>query len=847
MDVDRCRPVCFRDLVVQYIVLIVILKLYCSCAGGSSTNMELMQRMVQNGSGRVVDDDFAGGSLEVSVIRASGLHAKGNPFCAVRVEGHQRNTQVSTGTQDPEWYDADSDAANFNFRVVDRHSAQAEVFIYSHNKNTTDESLGCVTFPLALIPAARDGTAFEQVFAIEPDQKMPNSSRGSLGELTIRMCFMEYDDSAPEADSGETASDLGDESEEAMEKQSRRQRRRRSRKSESVAEVEGDSTMQLTTSDAVEALIAAARDESQGGVMSAEIIQLLREAATIVIARTKARLENPISRASNTELQRLALNEDSNDEAYVLQDDLKLEETYTARRLDYKYLCAIRYCICQFLGLNPSVLNQISSTINKFEPAPEATGEFAAVCLGTLGAPIRILSSVRTYLTNQLSEEMNKLLLVAKLERDWTRELSNICRGRGCATECVNLASERIAEANSFSTAAALMRLREAEGPAEAADLRELNTLVHASGDNFIIAGVQNLELMIWPTREETFAKVRTLVGCNSGASTAIAGLEARAEMALILSSFHVPAQAMHGLVAIEAFMAKLKNTDRHLEVAALQKLLDGDKAAAATMRKLTPSIADKLRTLWKSVGRMKQLAILVAVAVVLVLVLLRVAMTILVAISLHDTPIGMLLTLIANILLAVIGSLIGTFACIIYISKGKTYRDKIKGPHPVGIELLRTIARSSDPDKKADRLACLDAMLAGHECDEEHKLFFKSRALKYQEQVPEGIQAFECMETMRVLQQAGKSTIAMTSFKIEVKFPPLTELFPPSRDSWMEALIVLKHKVKSFLFSSKMHPWMKRYCMYAGQQDELFHVVEVPLTMMPSNQEKLYGDKSDD
>ena len=67
------------------------------------------------------------------------------------------------------------------------------------------------------------------------------------------------------------------------------------------------------------------------------------------------------------------------------------------------------------------------------------------------------------------------------------------------------------------------------------------------------------------------------------------------------------------------------------------------------------------------------------------------------------------------------------------------------------------------------------------------------------------------------------------------------------SPDSWMEALIVLKHKVKSFLFSSKMHPWMKRYCMYAGQQDELFHVVEVPLTMMPSNQEKLYGDKSDD
>ena len=51
----------------------------------------------------------------------------------------------------------------------------------------------------------------------------------------------------------------------------------------------------------------------------------------------------------------------------------------------------------------------------------------------------------------------------------------------------------------------------------------------------------------------------------------------------------------------------------------------------------------------------MTRIAVLFAAAVVLVLVLLRVAMAILVAISLHDTPIGILLTLIANILLAII------------------------------------------------------------------------------------------------------------------------------------------------------------------------------------------------
>ena len=62
----------------------------------------------------------------------------------------------------------------------------------------------------------------------------------------------------------------------------------------------------------------------------------------------------------------------------------------------------------KFLGINNALLSLFESTINKFDPAPEVTGAFAAASLGILGMPQRALSGLKNFLVDRLNEEMEK-------------------------------------------------------------------------------------------------------------------------------------------------------------------------------------------------------------------------------------------------------------------------------------------------------------------------------------------------------------------------------------------------------------------------------------------------------
>ena len=75
------------------------------------------------------------------------------------------------------------------------------------------------------------------------------------------------------------------------------------------------------------------------------------------------------------------------------------------------------------------------------------------------------------------------------------------------------------------------------------------------------------------------------------------------------------------------------------MEIEALRKLLQGDKAASATMRRLTPSIRDKVTQAWKRQSKFTRLCAVVGLVVVAAILVLKVAMVVLVAVSLHDTP----------------------------------------------------------------------------------------------------------------------------------------------------------------------------------------------------------------
>ena len=501
----------------------------------------------------------AKGKLELTVVRANGLlkkdrMGKSDPFCTVRVEGHQRNTPVIKKTLDPEWN------LTMGFRVTDRSTAIVEVYIFDEDKNDETEPLGRVTFPLLILEQDASWndpeTPLEVEFEIEPMRVMTEKS-GELGTLTLQLNF--------------TPSDV-------------------------------QPVVPGVTSDRIERLICTLQEHR----VNADVIQYIREAAAIVLTRTAKEMQNQMppqpTLAELAEIAEAETKATGPQEAMLLKQQLeydldadKASERASNHPIRQKYMTAIAYCLGKFLGINPSVLGIIAGTIIKFAPAPAVTGAFAAATLGVLGLPEQALSGIKKFLEDRLYEEMEKLVRAARLDNQYFKELQKMCRGQGCAQAMVDRASGLVAQADSFSTAAALFRLKDGQGAAEPEECTALDAVVETSPDDFVTAGVQNLQLLIWPAREETFDLVRELMDGNKAAEQGLSGWENRAELALILKSDQLSMKALRGLIHMEEFRVYLDTKKKDLEKIALAKLMAGDKAACAIMRRLTPSTGEKI------------------------------------------------------------------------------------------------------------------------------------------------------------------------------------------------------------------------------------------------------------
>lgn len=828
--------------------------------GGDGTNSKILKKMLAPPqSTAVLEDAFQPGILNVTVVLATdlldegSLFARQHAYCAVIVEGHQRNTQTVKGTN-PRWEANDHDAATFGFPVIDRQTAIVEIFVKNRHKRSTDEPLGHVTFPLHLIEPEKE---FEQTFTITPTHLMNDDTIGHLGELKLRILFDELSSQELEAQAAVEAAAAS----EAEEHESKGFFSRLKDKAEDLAgefldlggEKKVDEYRQLVESGAQLAsplaleLIDTLKSGAVGEI-NAQVIGLIREASTITIARTKDRLSANISEPTNSDLQKQAMKEAGKtvekggikvakaDLNYAEDSDQQQEMSYKIRRHDHKYEAAIAYCLSKCMGINPALLDLLGDTINKFAASPEAVGGFALSTLGTLGLQDEALPGVDRFLRDRLTDEMQKLVHAAKYDKSWYRQMGQVCRGKGCAAACVDRVSELIGEAGSFSTAVALMRLKEGLGAAEPHELTELDETMDDCEDKFIISGVQNLQRMIWPTREETFDKVKDLLRGNKEAQAALAGWESRAELALLCHGDETAARALNGLQDVEELRKYLVAKKRDLELIALKKLMRGNKAAMAVMKTLTPSLKDKIGIEWKRSSRFTKIKMMFAAGAGGFFLLMHAFKAIDGGGDVYDA----ILFVIDVIVLIVVG--IGlAIAAAWWVMKGKNVRDKVVGPDPTGVELLRKISEATvDPDDRVDRMKCLDQMLSGVVPDDlTAKNFLKSSAQKYIEKVPEGMQAFECMEYMAILQQAGKSTAQIKEFDHVVPWPTWQEVWPVATYKLKEALTRVKDKSKSIIFKASVHPWMKKYAQHCGNQRELFKNVEIPLTMIKDNAEK--------
>ena len=482
------------------------------------------------------------------------------------------------------------------------------------------------------------------------------------------------------------------------------------------------------------------------------------------------------------------------------------------------------------------------TTIPKFDPAPEVTGGFAAAFMGTLrmdpSEEKRELALIKRFLADRLQEEMDKLLRAAKSKGAWRKELSQLCRGEGCSATSVDRASEIVAEADSFSTAAALFRLTDGSGAAEPEELAELDRVVEgAEGDDadFIKAGTQNLQKMIWPTREATFDMVRELLAGNVAAETALSGWESRAELKLILRSDQKAAAALEGLVHMEELRNYLELKNKDLEMIGLNKLMAGDKNAAAVMRKLTPSYKEKIVNEWKIMSKFGKFKLIFFVACGVGVVLMRLLKGLV-----ADTVVETGFDLIVDIITAIIMAIMGVIAAAWFVLKGKPYRDKVVGPNPTGVELMQKVADNEvDQDIAKKAQSALQSLLMGQEPDLEGLNYLRKTASKYHQKVPEAKEALDCMENILVLQAAGKSTAKIEEFSGELAWPIWVEVWPPTKLKLMDALDRVKEKTKRFVFRASIHPWMKKYATCAGDVKELYQTVEIPLSMMQDNAEE--------
>ena len=523
--------------------------------------------------------------------------------------------------------------------------------------------------------------------------------------------------------------------------------------------------------------------------------------------------------------------------AYLEEMDLAKEEDLGQKPLRPKYMAAISYCLSKFLGINPAVLDQIEDTLHKTMPAPATTGGFAAAMLGTLGFSERRLPQIKHYLRDRLTEEMERLVSASKRDKTFYKQIQLACRGRGPGAANVAHAAEIVAEANSFSTATALMRLRQGKGASEPEELEALDTCVAEKGDRFIISGVQNLQRMIWPTREETFDMVKDLTKGNELAQRGLSGWENRAECALILQNDDRATQALRGLVILEEFRIHLETKGKDMELQALAKLLVGDKNAMAVLRRLTPSLGEQVQAQWKRTPKLTKAKVIFSGLFFVGLILVRMIR----ASGLEGTVVGDGVFLIIDLMIW-IATLIGVaIAGAWYILAGKPIRDKVVGPPPTGVELLqKLVAASTDKEELIKRTEALNQMLMGQaDVDPECKAMICSQASKFIEKVPDGMVAYECLDCIAIIQQAGKDTKSMKEFAKKIDWPGKSDLWPPSTLKMKNALATTKAKLKGIFFRSAMNPWIQQYVTDGGEQKQLFENVEIPLTMVKDNAEK--------
>lgn len=802
--------------------------------GGNGCSREMLERMVEPATentptaSRVPDDSK--GELMLTVVKATCLlkvdtFGKSDPFCSVRVEGHQRVTQVIQNNLDPEWEADDADAATFNFRVVNCANAVVEVYLFDENSNGISKPMGCVTFPLTVLSSGSEAQEYE--FNVEPTREMPQergSQNEALGKLTLRMQFVTSETQAVKTE--------------------------------------------LETSDVVERLLAKVDNENFNGELQA----LLRQAASIVISRTKADLEAPAKKDKIKQLNAMEkigqldprepslqqLLDESNvkkketkevlgrkvalvDLAYVEDMDVEMEAALR-RPMRAKYMVAIAYSLSKLLGINPAVLNVIENTINKFEPSPEVTGGFAAAFMGVLEIDKtpqrRKLIVIKRYMIDRLQEEMEKLLLAAGKNSNWRKALRQITRSKGASAAAVDHAAEIVGEADSFSTAAALYRLRQGSGPAESDEIEALDSIIVAQDGpdrDFITAGVQNLRKMIWPTREETFAMVRELISSSPPAEAALAGWESRAELRLVLAHDMRATKCLNGLVWMEEFREYLIMKDKELELIGLKKLLADDKAAITIMRRLTPSWQENLQRHWANASTFERFRVIFFACCAAVLGLSSMLKS-----YVADTAVGEIFLYMVDVMIVAAAAVLGVIIAVQFVMSGDSVIDKMIGPNPSGVERLQKIAANeSDDETRRKALDALDKLLLGLECNMDGLEFLRQQAVKYQDKAPEVKEALDTLECIGILQSAGKDASQLEDFKTELKWPGKDDLWPPTKLKLQDAKEIIVEKTKRFFFKSSVHPWMKKYAKYAGTASELYQTVEIPLSTMKNNSEE--------
>jgi hypothetical protein len=150
---------------------------------------------------------------------------------------------------------------------------------------------------------------FEQTFNIEPSAVQADTLKGSLGQLTLRLQFTDQADVEAASPRGREAQKLFDSDDDDSDKKQKKKKQKKKKKKKKgfFSKSEEVPPGGLNTSGPVEALVATCMDNSKGGIMNAEVITLLREAASIVIERTNEAIKLPKSDPQIAELQQMAI------------------------------------------------------------------------------------------------------------------------------------------------------------------------------------------------------------------------------------------------------------------------------------------------------------------------------------------------------------------------------------------------------------------------------------------------------------------------------------------------------------------------------------------------------------